>query len=91
MDDLTAYFLSLLEVIEKEAKLFRLMAAKTIMGISMFVAGTTLVVIGILVFAYTCFTILTILIGKVGAGLLTSGLILLGGGVFLWKGTKSFK
>ena len=91
MEALTQYFLNFLEIMETELKLFKLSAAKVFKGIGWFGAGIALLFVGLLLLAWTIFTGLTILLGKVAAGLISACLILLAGGVFLWLGTKSMK
>lgn len=91
MAEITAYFLNLLEILEKEWQLLRLTAAKTVKGLGWFGIGILLLTIGLLLLAWTCFTALAQIIGPVGAGLATSLLILAVGGIFLWMGSKSLK
>ena len=91
MDQLTAYLLNLLEVVEKELQLFRLIAGKTFMGISLFAAGALLLGVGLLLLGWTLFTALCILAGPVWAGLASAAFILAGGGVLLWSGAKALK
>ncbi len=91
MEALTQYFLNLLEIMETELKLFKLSAAKVFKGIGWFGAGIMLLLIGFLVLAWTVFTAVSVLLGKVAAGLIAACLILLAGGVFLWQGSKSMK
>jgi len=91
MEELTKLFLNFLEIMEAELKLFRLNTAKTLKGIGWVGMGIFLLGIGFLFFAWTIFQGLTILIGKVGAGLLTSLFILMVGGIFIWRGGKTLK
>ncbi len=91
MAEITAYFLNLLEILEKEWQLLRLTASKTIKGLGWFGIGILMLAIGLLLLAWTCFTALAQAIGPVGAGLATSLLILAAGGAFLWMGSKSLK
>ena len=91
MEQLTAFFLSLLELMEKELALFKLMTARTFKGLGWFAMGVFLLGTGFLLLAWTCFTAVSSLLGPAGAGLLTSVLILAGGGTFLWIGKKNLK
>ena len=91
MEQITAYFLSLLEIAENELKLLKHMAAKTLLSISCFGMGVFLLGAGLIFLAWTCFTAVSLLIGPTWAGLAASGLLLLGGGVFLWTGKKNLK
>lgn len=91
MEEITRYILNMLEIMEAELKLIRIGMAKTAKGISWFGMGVFLLGMGLILLAWTIFTGLTLLIGKVGAGLVTSVLILLLGGAFLWKGSKTLK
>ena len=84
MEQLTAYFLTLLEVLEKEAALFKKSTGKAFGGLCFLAMGVFLLGVGFLVFAWTCFTALAFVIGAVWAGLVVSALILVGGGFFLW-------
>ena len=89
MEPITAYFLNLLEVVEKELALFKAAAAKTVFGLGAFIAGLFLLGVGFLLFVWTCFTALSLLFGPVWAGLAASVLILLVGGIFLWISKKN--
>jgi len=91
MEQITAYFLSLLEIIEKELKLFRLLAAKTFVGLCLFAMGVFLIGAGFILLAWSCFTAISMLIGPALAGLSTSALILLGGGAMLWIARNNLK
>ncbi|HCP15664.1 MAG TPA: hypothetical protein DIT32_07945 [Peptococcaceae bacterium] len=91
MEEITKYILNMLEIMETELKLIRLGMAKTAKGISWFGMGVFLLGMGLILLAWTAFTGLSMLIGKVGAGFATSLLILLLGGVFLWQGSKTLK
>lgn len=91
MDELTKYFLNLLEVAETELKLARLNLGKVFKGISWFGMGVFLLGIGAIVLGWTLFQALTMLLGPVLAGLLTAVFILLMGGVFLWQGKNNMK
>ena len=91
MERITAYFLSLLEVIEKELGLLKKTAARTMLGLCLIAMGVFLLGVGLLALIWTCFMVMTELIGVVGAGLLSSVMILLIGGVFLWASTRSLK
>lgn len=91
MDQITAYLLALLETAEKELGLFKLAIARTFMGLGWFAVGVTLLGAGFLLLSWTCFTALASVIGSVGAGLVVSLIILIGGGAFLWIGQKNLK
>jgi len=91
MEQITAFFLSLLDILEKELALFKLTSARAFKGLGWFAMGVFLLGIGLLFLAWTCFTAVSALLGPVGAGLLTSVLILAGGGTFLWIGKKNLK
>ena len=91
MEEITAYFLSLLEIIEKEGKLLKLIAVRTGKGLSWFAVGVLLLGIGILLLAWSLFTAVSLMIGSVAARLAASVLILAGGGIFLWLGKTNFK
>ena len=91
MEPITAYILNLLEIIEKELKLLRIAATKTLASLGCIVIGLFLMWAGLLLLAWTFFTALSSLLGPVLAGLSTSVLILLGGGVFLWISRKNLR
>ena len=91
MEQITAYVLSLLEIAEKELKLFKLMASRTLLSMGWFAMGVFLLGVGLIFLAWTCFTAVSALVGPVWAGLAASVLLLLGGGVFLWLGKKNLK
>ena len=91
MEQLTEYLLALLDVLEKEAKLLKKTAAKAFMGLCFLAMGVFLLGMGFLLFAWTCFTAVSMALGAVGAGLLVSVLILLGGGIVLWLSKKYLK
>lgn len=91
MEELTKYILNLLEIMEIELKLLRLNLTKIFKGLSWFSMGVFLLGIGVIFLGWTIFQGLTLLIGTVGAGLLTSLFILVLGGVFLWQGKKSLR
>jgi len=89
MEQLTAYFLSLLDVIEKELGLFGKSVSRAVLGLCLIATGAFLIGAGLLMLAWTCFTAVRGLIGPVWAGLLTAMLIFAGGGVCLWTGKKN--
>ena len=91
MEQITAYILSILEIAEKELKLFKIMAAKTVLSMGWFGMGVFLLGAGLIFLAWTCFTAISLLIGPAWAGLAASVLLLLGGGLFLWIGKKNLK
>ena len=91
MEDITAYFLNLLSVIEKELALLRAMTGKTFTHLCAIGAGIFLIAAAIGVLAWTCYTGLAILIGPVLAGLVSSLLTFLGGGLLVWSGNKGLK
>ena len=91
MEQITAYFLSILEIMEKELALFKLTAARAIKGLGWFSMGILLLIIGVLFLAWTCFTLVSQLIGPVAAGFSASALILAGGVVSLWMSRKNLK
>ena len=91
MEPITAYFLSLLEIIEKELKLFRAITVKTMTGLGWFIMGTFLAGMGFFLLVRACFTALSMLLGPALAGLLAAALSLSGGGIFLWIGKRSLK
>jgi hypothetical protein len=91
MEQITAYILNLLEIIEKELKLLKHMTAKTLFSIGWFGMGVFLLGVGLIFLAWTCFTAVAMLVGPAWAGLAASVLLLLGGGVFLWIGKKNLK
>ena len=91
MERITAYFLSLLEVIEKELLLLKRLAAKTVLGLCLIAMGVFLLGVGLMALIWTCFMAMSGLIGPVGAGLLSSVMVLLAGGVFLWASQRSLK
>lgn len=91
MEDITAYILSLLSVLEKELALLRLSVGKTAKGIKWSIFGALLMTIGVLVLAHTCFVALERMTGPVIAGFIAAGLIFLGGGSFLWLGGRNLK
>lgn len=91
MEQITAYLLNALEIIEKELALLKRLAAKTFIGLGWFATGVFVLAIGFLLLVWTCFTAVSILFGPVAAGLLASALLLLGGGIFLWLSRKSLK
>ena len=91
MEQITAYFLTILEIIEKEIRLFKLTAAKTLISLSCFAVAIFLVGAGILLLAWTCFTAISTLIGPVTAGLVSALLILAGGGIMLWIGKRNLR
>ena len=90
MEELTAYFLKLLEVLEKEFAFLKQSLGKAAGGLGMVTVGFLLVAIGLLLLAWTCFTALSQWIGRVPAGLITSLLILGGGALLLQRGGKAF-
>ena len=91
MEQITEYFLSLLETVEKEGRLLKLAVSKTFLAIGFFAAGVMLLAVGLLVLAWTCFTALSGLIGPIGAGFAATAMLLAGGGILLWSGKKSLK
>ncbi|MCL2120682.1 MAG: hypothetical protein FWH28_00345 [Clostridiales bacterium] len=91
VEKITAYFLTVLEIVEKELALFKLNAAKTIMGLGWFLMALLLLAAGLLLLAWTCFTAVSLLIGPVVAGLTASILVIAGGVVFLWISRKNLK
>ena len=91
MEQLTAYFLSLLEVLETEATLFKRSAARAFGAMCFLAMGVTLLGVGFLLLAWTCFTVVSHAVGAIWAGLSASALILCGGGVFLWISKKNLK
>jgi len=91
MEQITAYFLSLLEIIEKECKLFQLMAAKTFLSLCLYAMGVFLLGVGVLGLAWAFYSEIAALRGPVLAALSASALILLGGGAFLWIAKKKLK
>ena len=91
MEPITAYFLSLLEIIEKELKLFRAVTIKSLTGFGWVFLGTFLVGMGFVLLVRACFTAISMLLGPALAGLVAAVLSLSGGGVFLWIGKRSLK
>ncbi|MCL1849691.1 MAG: hypothetical protein FWF83_08530 [Clostridiales bacterium] len=91
MEQLTAYVLSMIELIEKELQLFKILSVKTFKGLGLFAVGVFLAGAGILMLAWTCFHAVIALVGPVTAGLATSVLILTGGGALLWMSKKCLK
>ena len=91
MEQITAYFLCALEIMEKELALCRLNVAKTWKGLVWFLAGVCLLGAGILFLARVLYAEISLLIGPLVAGLITAVLILTGGGIFLWLGKKNLK
>jgi hypothetical protein len=91
MEDISAYILSLLSVLEKELALLRLSAGRTVQGIKWSILGALLLMVGVLVLAHTCFVALSQMTGPVIAGFISAGLIFLGGGSFLWLGGRYLK
>ena len=91
MEQLTEYFLTALEILEKEIKLFKLTAARTLLSLCCFVMAIFLIGVGIMLLAWTSFTAVSLLVGPVVAGLSAAVLVLAGGGVMLWIGKKSLK
>ena len=91
MEQITAYLLNILELLEKELQLFKRLSIKTFQGLGLFGMGVFLTGIGLLVLAWTCFQAIIALLGPVAAGLGASILILGGGGAFLWSGKRNLK
>ena len=91
MEQITAYILSLLEIIENELKLLKHMTAKTFLSLGLFGMGVFLLGVGLMALAWTCFTAVAMLIGPAWAGLSAAVLLFIGGGVFLWTGKKNLK
>jgi len=91
MERITAYFLSFLEVMEKELALLKRLAAGTVLGLCLISVGVSLLGIGFVVLVWTCYMAMSALIGPIGAGLISSMMILFGGGVFLWASKRSLK
>ena len=91
MEQFTAYFLSLLEVLEKEIALFKQSTARAFGGLCFLAVGVFLLGAGFLLLAWTCFTALSLAIGAVWAGLAVTVLLVLGGGLFLWISKKNLK
>ena len=91
MEEFTTYFLKLLEIIEKELNLLKIMASRTVLALCAFGAGVLLIGATILILAWVCFTALSILLGPVLAGLSAAGVSLLGGGILLWTGSRLIK
>jgi len=89
MEQITAYFLSLIEVIEKELSLFGKNASRAALALCMIATGAFLVGMGLLMLAWTCFTALKALLGPAWAGLVATVLIFAGGGVCFWIGKKN--
>ena len=91
MEQITAYFLTALEVLEKEFKLLKQNAAKAYTGLCCIAVAIFLVGAAILILAWACYTAFSLLIGPVLAGLAAAGLLLTGGGVMLWIGNRSLR
>jgi hypothetical protein len=91
MEEITKYFLNVLEILEAELKLFKLNTAKVFKAVSFFGMGVFLLGMGVLFLAWTLFKWLVLIFGPVPAGLITSLFILLLGGMFIWQGKKSLK
>jgi uncharacterized membrane protein YqjE len=91
MEQLTEYILGFLEVAEKELKLFKALTTRTLKGLGWFFMGVSLLGIGLLVVAWTCYRAISDTVGAVPAGAASAVLILVGGGVFLWMSKKSLK
>ncbi|MCL2165891.1 MAG: hypothetical protein FWH49_01165 [Clostridiales bacterium] len=90
-EKITAYFLTILEIAEKELALLKLHTAKTVKGLGWFLMALILLVAGLLLLAWTCFTAVSLLIGPVAAGLTASVVAIAGGVVFLWISRKNLK
>ena len=91
MEQITAYLLNILELLEKELQLFKRLSIKTFRGMGWFAMGVLLSGVGLMVLAWTCFHAIISLLGPVVAGLVASILILSGGGVFLWISKQNLK
>jgi len=89
MEQITAYFLSFLEVMEKELSLFGKSVSRTVLGLCMIATGAFLVGMGILTLAWTCFTAVKAFAGPVGAGLVATAFIFACGGACFWIGKKN--
>ena len=91
MEEITAYILNLLAIIEKELRLLRIMMGRTVLSLFAIGVGVLLVGVAIGILAWTCFTALASVYGPVVAGLVAMALTLLGGGALLWIGTKNLR
>ena len=84
MEQITAYILSLLEVIEKELTLLKLLTVRTFKGLSCIAVSLFLFGAGFLLLTWTCFQAISALLGVVAAGFIASLMLIGGGGLFLW-------